>query len=305
MDTARKTILISVIVLLALPLLVRGQEGDPLILAAIERINRGLELQGLDYRLAQIELYTLGWGQPSHRVLMNGDRWIPYDPLRFADEDNITYLVVETLGATTNGLTSSDTEDAIDRAMTTWDSQKGLEKVDIVKWDEPLWDCTVFDEQECWAAYDDDPLPGWPFFADIVHAGWYPFDFFECFGPGGGHGILAVSVTFIWWDTALDQPTDINGDNYLDTALVEIYYNDNFGNPLGTRPSNPWGIDIELPGIDVETIALHESGHALGLGHFGPPPSALMNPYYDGMYQQPASVDEAGMSALWRSWPNK
>ncbi|MHC4117626.1 MAG: matrixin family metalloprotease [Planctomycetota bacterium] len=306
MDTARKTILILALLSLAVPALVRGEEGDPRILLAMERINNDLELQGVDFRLAQIELYTLGWGQPSNRVLMNGAHWIPNDPLRFADGDNITYLVVETLGATANGLSSSDTEDAIDRAMTTWNSRRALEKVDIVKWDEPLGDCTVFDEQQCWAAYDNDPLvSGWPFFADIVHAGWYPYDFFECFGPGGGHGILGVSVTFIWWDNALNEPTDLNGDNYLDTAFVEIYYNDNFGDPLGTRAGNPWGIDVELPGIDIETIALHESGHALGLGHFGPPPSALMNPYYNGMYQVPSPIDEAGMSALWRSWPNQ
>jgi hypothetical protein len=66
----------------------------------------------------------------------------------------------------------------------------------------------------------------------------------------------------------------------MDTALNEVYYNDNFGDPDGTSPDNPWVIDEELPGIDVETVALHESGHSLCVGHFGPPPKAVMNPVH-------------------------
>jgi len=99
------------------------------------------------------------------------------------------------------------------------------------------------------------------------------------------------------------NPTDINGDNNLDTALNEVYYNDNFGNPGGSRPGNPWGINILLPGIDVETVGLHENGHSLGIGHFGPPPDAVMNPVYAGIRHSPLSVDDAGMCAVWGSWP--
>jgi hypothetical protein len=278
MSTTRQRVMMAVVLLMTVPTATWAQEGDAGILAAMERINRDLELRGLTYRLAHIDLYTLGWGQPSHRILMNGCRWVPYDFLRYADGDNITYLVVASQGVTASGLSSAATEAAIDRAMTTWDRQKSLQKVDIVKRD-ATGDCTIFDEMDCWAAYDDDPsTAGWPFGADIVHAGWYPSGFFECFEPGGGYGILGVSVTFIWVDTATDLPTDINGDGYLDTAL---------------------------PGVDVETVALHEAGHALGLGHFGPPPNAVMDPYYEGIDQEPSSVDNAGLSALWRSWPNQ
>jgi hypothetical protein len=100
---------------------------------------------------------------------------------------------------------------------------------------------------DCWAAYDNDPSPGWPFFADIVHAGWYPYGFFECFEPGGGHGILGVSVTFIWVDTSTDLPTDVNGDGYLDTALVEIYYNDiPIRNQISADSSSVYGTVAEI-----------------------------------------------------------
>jgi hypothetical protein len=143
---------------------------------------------------------------------------------------------------------------------------------------------------------------GNPFLADIVEAGWLPRAFFEAVGgPGGGRGILAL--TFIFIDPATGQPTDINGDNYLDSALNEVYYNDNFGNPAGDRAGNPWAINLALPAIDVETVALHENGDSLELGHFGPPPAAVMNPGYAGIRHAPLPTDHAGMCAVWGAWP--
>ena len=82
---------------------------------------------------------------------------------------------------------------------------------------------------------------GDPFLADIVEAGWLPPAFFEAAGgPGGGNGILAFSVTFIFTDD-FGNPTDINNDHYLDTALNEVYYNDNFGAP-GPSSAIPGGL---------------------------------------------------------------
>lgn len=295
-----KAVLYTLAVLLCVvstTVLARSEQGDPTILAMMHEINDQLEAYGFDFRLVQVELYTIGWGQPLNRILRNGARWVPDDERREAQGDNITYLVDKSNGATASGLTSSETGAAIDSAMTTWDSQRSLQKVDIVKQTDPGSDVTFFDGYFGYGF-------GYPFCADIVHAGWHPKSFFDMLEPNGGHYILAVSVTFIWVYTATGQPTDINGDNYLDTAFNEIYYNDNFGDPGGTRPGNPWGIDAALPGIDVETVALHESGHSLGLGHFGPPPEAVMNPVYSGICQVPHPVDNAGVSSLYRSWPN-
>ena len=99
-----------------------------------------------------------------------------------------------------------------------------------------------------------------------MNAGWLPRAFFEAVGgPGGGRGILAFSVTFIFTEDD-GTPTDINGDNHLDTALNEVYYNNTFGDPGSDRAGNPWGINVALPGIDVETVGLHENGHSLGIG---------------------------------------
>ena len=144
---------------------------------------------------------------------------------------------------------------------------------------------------------------GDPFLADTVEAGWLPRAFFEAAGgPGGGRGILAFTVTFIFTDDN-GVPTDINGDNFLDTALAEVYYNDTFGDPTNDRAGNPWGIDVALPGIDVETVALHKNGHALEIGHFGPPPVAVMNPVYGGIRHQLFGVDHAGMCTVWGPRP--
>ena len=210
---------------------------------------------------------------------------------------NITYLVDQSDGATASGLTQ--------RADRGGDRPR----------DGDLAGGAVPQESRHRQAADSGADPdifdsffgfggfGDPFLADIVEAGWLPRAFFEAVGgPGGGRGILAFSVTFIFTDDN-GVPTDINGDNYLDTALNEVYYNDNFGAPGGDRAGNPWGIDVALPGIDVETVALHENGHSLDLGHFGPPPAAVMNPVYAGIRQPPLPIDQAGMCAVWASWP--
>lgn len=280
------------------PAMAAAQEGDPAILAKMRQINDQLRAQGLNVAVEQIEFFTIGGGRPANRIHQTGSRWVANDPRRLADGDNITYLVDLSEGATTSGLSSAQTEGAIDRAMATWNSQeKCLDNVDIVKRPDSGADPDIFDFFLGLGGF------GNPFLADIVNAGWYPKSFFDTAGgPGGGDNILAFSVSFVFLDNN-GNPSDINGDNFLDIALNEVYYNDNFGNPGGSAPNNPWGINVALPGVDVETVALHENGHSLDLGHFGPPPAAVMNPVYAGIRHEPLPVDHAGMCAVWGSWP--
>lgn len=275
-----------------------AQTGDPAVLAQMARVNRALAQRGLGIAVEQIEFFTIGPGRPSNRIHQQPFRWVPNDERRLADGDNITYLVDQSDGRTASGLTNAQTEEAIDRAMSTWESEDCLSNVDIIKRADPGTDPDIFDSFFGFGRF------GNPFLADIVNAGWLPRAYFEAVGgPGGGRGILAFSVTFIFVDDA-ENPTDINGDNYLDTALNEVYYNDTFGDRRDDRAGNPWGINVPLPGIDVETVALHENGHSLGLGHVGPPPDAVMNPRYAGIRQSPLAADEAGLCAVWSSWPN-
>ncbi len=271
--------------------------SDPVLLARVLQINESLRASGLNIAIEEIHFYTIGQGRPGVRIHQSGLRWVAGDLRRLADGDNITYLVDQSDGATASGLTSAQTEAALDRALSTWQDDRCFKKVDIIKRADTGADPDIFDFFFGFGGF------GNPFLADIVEAGWLPRAFFEAVGgPGGGRGILAFSVSFIFVD-GNGNPTDINGDNYLDTALNEVYYNDNFGNPTGDRARNPWGINILLPGIDVETVGLHENGHSLGLGHFGPPPDAVMNPVYAGIRHSPLATDRAGMCALWSSWP--
>ncbi len=271
--------------------------GNPGVLARMHEINEQLRAMNLNIAVEQIEFFTIGGGRPSNRIHAQEFRWVANDPRRLADGINITYLVDQSDGATASGLTNAQTEGAIDRSMNTWDASRCFKKVDIVKRPDTGADPDIFDSFFGFGGLGD------PFLADITEAGWLPRAFFEAVGgPGGGRGILAFSVTFIFTDDD-DNPTDINGDNRLDTALNEVYYNNTFGDPTNDRAGNPWGINVNLPGIDVETVALHENGHSLGIGHFGPPPSAVMNPVYAGINTSPDPVDNAGMCSVWASWP--
>jgi hypothetical protein len=276
----------------------KSPSGDPATIAKMEEINRQLKERGLGISVEAIEYFTIGNERPSDRIHQLPFRWVPNDARRLADGENITYLVDQSDGATASGLRNAQTEAALDAALLTWDNDEPLAKVDIVKRPDRGADPDIFDFFFGFGRF------GNPFLADIVEAGWLPRAFFEAVGgPGGGRGILAFSVTFIFTDDA-DNPTDINGDHYLDSALNEVYYNDTFGDRRDDRAGNPWRINQPLPAFDVQTVGLHENGHSLEVGHFGPPPAAVMNPVYAGIRLTPLPADDAGMDAVWSSWPN-
>jgi hypothetical protein len=259
-----------------------GESGDPAVLAMMHEMNEQLAAEGLDIAVEAIELFTNGPGRPANRLHQIGTRWVPSDPRRGALGDDITYLVDISDGATSSGLANAATEPAIDRAMSTWDASRALKKVDIVKRLDPGFDPDIVDAI---IGFGDLNF-GLPGSADIVHAGWLPLT------PPLSPGTLAATFTFVFIDDG--EFTDINGDNYLDTAFKEIYYND----------LAPWEIDVPLPEFDVETVALHEGGHGLELDHFGPPPAAVMNGFYTGIRQSLLPPDKAGANAVWSGWPN-
>jgi hypothetical protein len=287
------------------PLFAASQQiaTDTALLRRVVAMNLQLAGRHLGIAIEGMDFLTLGLGRPGIRIHQLPFRWVPGDSRRDADGTNITYLVDQSDGATTSGLASTQTEDAIDAALGTWATDAALKKVAIVKRADDGTDPDIVD-------FLITTPPGLfgglgnPFLADITEAGFLPRAFFDTLGgPGGGRGILAVTFTFIFVDDN-GVPTDANGDGYLDTALKEVYYNNTFGDPANNRAGNPWAINQPLPAIDVQTVALHENGHALELGHFGPPPAAVMNPVYAGIRQSPLSADDAGMNAVWGSWPN-
>ena len=271
--------------------------GDPAVISRMTAMNQQLAARGLHIAVEAIDFITIGNGRPSNRIHQEPFRWVAGDARRLADGTKITYLVDQSDGATTSGLTNAQTEAAIDGAMHAWQTQQALNKVTLVKRPDSGADPDLFDALVGFGEFGD------PFVADIVEAGWLPAAFFDAVGGSGASDhIIAFSISFIF-DDDNGNPTDINGDHYLDTALNEVYYNDNFGNPGGNRAAYPWGIGRDLPYIDTETVALHENGHSLGIGHFGPPPAAVMNPVYAGIRISPLPIDHAGMASVWGSWP--
>jgi hypothetical protein len=277
---------------------VRAQGGDPAVEMA-NAINAQLRAQGIAMQIASIEFFTIGQGRPSARILQQPFRWVPNDPRRIADGDNLTYVVDQSGGATASGLTNAQTEAAIDAAFGVWSAEQCLRNVALIKRADGGGDYTIYDFFYGFGGFGDY------LYADIVNAGWYPRAYFEAVGgPGGGRGILAFSVTFVWTDDD-GNPVDANNDGYLDTALNEVYYNNTFGQAGTDRVGNPWVINGPLPGIDVQTVAFHENGHSLGVGHFGPPPTAVMNPVYGGVRHSPYATDHAGMCTIYSKWPHR
>jgi len=260
-----------------------------------ENMNATLEAEGAEYRLGTVEwLLAEGTGNTAGIFVFFNDRgnkqmsshWVPFDPRR-GGSDLITYIVDITDGMTASGLTTAQTTDAIDRAMRTWNEVECSPR---------------FIYQELPMAGEDlgvvqflNGLGGSPnWYADITHAGWLPAGILPS-------QVIGVTYTFIW--TIDGVPTDIDNNGKTDTAFREIYYNDLFN----------WQIN---GAVDVETIALHESGHGLSQAHFGSAfitasnnklhfnPRALMNSAYSGINQQVSESDLAGHCSIWASWPN-
>lgn len=145
-------------------------------------------------------------------------------------------------------------------------------------------------------AFDLDPE------ADIILGGWIdPAYFSDCLGDAD---ILGVTWSFT-------TGVDLNGDKYGDLVYAEQYYNPDFD----WTNSDAAYLDFDAP-MDIETIVVHENGHALGLGHFGGPirnqtlkvkpngrvfnPEAVMNPFYlGGEDRTPHSTDAAGLKTLY------
>jgi hypothetical protein len=143
---------------------------------------------------------------------------------------------------------------------------------------------------------------GQTFQADIVNAGFESGEMFEQLAPNGRLFILGVTFTFIFMDED-GRATDLDGNGLFDTACSEIYLNREF-----------WWSPDGSGGYDIETVAMHETGHALGLGHYGnvfrtsngevhATPRAVMNAVYLGPMSAPQRTDRSSFCGLYANWP--
>jgi hypothetical protein len=279
--------------------------------AMLVALNHRLASRGLHVRAFSADYVTSAASGRAGQTIFAFDRgnkhigtdYVPNDPRRHSGT-NITYLVDRSDAATSTPptLTSAQTEAAIDRAMTTWETTTRCSNFAIDKVADPGVDPDIADG----LVLGNPALIGTPFFADIVHAGWEPAAFFDAVTPGGSQFILAITFPFIFTDDA-GNPTDIDRNGEFDTAFNEIYFNDAF----------PWGIDVSTFPFDVETVALHESGHGLSQAHFGKifrtdangllhfAPFAVMNAAISRQEHELTGTDLAGHCSLWGSWPHR
>ena len=257
-------------------------------------VNASLEASGADYRLEYVEMITSDdSGEAGQTVFFNNrgnkqltSHFVAGDPRRVWSPGNtITYTIDQAEGAV-DGLTVAQTSGAISAAMNTW-SQVSCSTLTINQNANTGGDIGIVEFQ--------NGLGGAPFvFADIQHTGWVPAG---VFAPQ----VIAATFTFIW--TSGGVPTDVDNDGRTDTAFREVLYHNNFLWAIGSA-------------VDVETIALHESGHALSQGHFGTAflttgnnklhfaPRAVMNAAYSGVQRQITATDNGGHCSIWASWPD-
>ncbi|HJR54503.1 MAG TPA: hypothetical protein VJ982_12425 [Gemmatimonadota bacterium] len=273
--------------------------------------NAALATQGADFRLGKIEAISgdpeqagitvlwknVGNKQLAHDFVVNDTRR-EWD----ADPNRISWAIDRGEGVTFNGVPEPTTSGEIEDAMATWAGtecgRSGLNQVEAPGVDLGL------------IAFLNG-LGGSPtVVADIQHAGWLEIEF--------AGATIAATFTLIWIDDA-GNPTDVDGNGLPDVALREIYY-DAICQACAPVDFWNWEIDDGLnePGreIDIESIALHESGHGLSQNHFGigftthdgtilhETSDAVMGAAYAGPRTDLQGTDNGGHCSNWANWPN-
>lgn len=269
-----------------------------LISAQMDAANAALAEQGANFRVMMAE-YITGGDEVGAQVLqkdlgkkrLSAD-FVPHDPRRAWSgppggiTDNITFAIDQVDAQPLSpGVTAAETNAAISAAMATWDAQTcsdlGLTQVSDGGVDLGF------------VAALNGLGGSFNVVADVQHAGFRDINF--------AGGVIGATFTLVFIDA--DGPTDIDNDGRADVALREIYYD----------PSWLWTVG-SFAGIDVESIALHEAGHALSQAHFGnlflkqgafsASPRAVMNAFYPGGEQRGLlGTDRGGHCGNWAQWP--
>ena len=192
-----------------------------------------------------------------------GIEWVPGDPRRsgrigvtyaFGSNTGVAPFTRDANGGNVRQLTTAEQDAKIEQAVAAWRALSCL-SAPITRVPVPAGtDPDYLDE-----FFRGNPAgsPNYAQPADIVEAGWQPPGFFNAIAGPDGDFILGITFTFYFTDAA-GNPTDIDRNGKADAALAEIFYN--AGWYFGDRAANS---------IDFFSILAHETGHGLGLGHFG------------------------------------
>ena len=306
--------------------------------AIIDKVNDALEAQKAEVRLLSAEVMSRGRSGHHHRKMhwrkatfkrMDAE-FVPFDTRRpwsgpsDGKVDDITFAIDQTDAVPSKGgLTAAQTTGAIRRAMAKWDSVRcsGLVLREVPA-----------DSSAGVVAWVLAGMPGGAprIQADILHAGfrlsgWSALP--KVVGIMVHDDIIAATFTFVGTD-GNGNIVDLDNNDKADIGFQEIYYNadktwkidgrgrrgdDDDGDRRGRNRGH--GDRDSEEAYDVETVALHEAGHALSLEHYGTvvarsngrmdaKPEAVMNPVYTGTLQHLTKADVAAhCMGGWKTWP--
>jgi hypothetical protein len=285
-------------------------------------MNLKLAASGAKVRIAKGEMImdATQWNGATSTAIYANDRsrgigaeWVPGDPRRDG-RIGVTYAVgsnrdIQPLGFDGGGtvpqpVSFAQLDAQVEEGMSAWRGQSCSAPITRV----PVPDGTDPDQlDEYFRGLPESPNYAQP--ADIVQGGWQPSQFFRNIAGTSGNFIIGVTFTFVFVDAA-GNPTDIDHNGKDDTALAEIFYNTRFAWTANGAPGS----------MDFYSIITHETGHALGLGHFGKlfvtkhdaadgiqladikyAPYAIMNAAYVTGRNEIAGTDHSSFCQIWAS----
>ena len=308
----RSLIFVAVLITGSIGIFASGSavEDNPVYSPELAYFQQRLRAAGISHvAIEKAELlYAPGaWDGASPHTIEANDRthrfsslFVENDPRRASPPNTISYLVDQSDGSALGfdhsgvivSLPNAVTEPEIDAAMAAWDDFQ-CNGPNVTKVSDP-------GEDPDWL---DNIFAGTPVnlavpYADVVHAGWLPATFFDRIIPNGGSFLLGFTVTFTFLNPDGTR-SDIDRDGRPDAAWREIYYNRRWTWGTGDNPRND----------DIQTVAIHESGHAFGLGHFGKvthkdglyhySPRAAMNAVIPLEDRQIYGTDIASFCSIW------